>query len=78
MKRKTELNPFARLFLFIIGMAGAIILIIYSIRWEALPISFSAMGNDITIIAFAGILVLASIIFYTLIKSAILGEWKLD
>lgn len=73
-----KLHPFTRLMYFIIGMAGAIVLLVYSIRWEDLPFTFTLSGVNVTAWTMAGFLVLASMGFYTLLKSSLLGEWRLD
>lgn len=76
--KSKPIHPATRLLFFIIGMTGAVVLLVYSIRWEDLPFSFTLGGMNVTPWAMAGFLVLASIGFYTLIKSSLLGEWRLD
>lgn len=73
-----KINPVLRLIMFIIGMAGAVIMLVYSIRWEDIPIAFTLGGYNITVYAISGLLVMGGFAFHSLIKSGILGEYKLD
>lgn len=79
MAKKNKYLPFAqRLILLIVGLFGSCALIIYSLRWEDLGINIDVLGKDISQWFFAGMLVICGIIFSTLLKSALLGKWRLD
>lgn len=77
-KRKNNIDLPIRMISLIIGIIGSCFLIVYSFRWEDLGIGVDILGFDISKWFFAFLLVISGIIFSTLIKSALLGKWKLD
>lgn len=74
----TPLTPPKRLLIFSVGMLIAIILLVYSVNWDELPIQFVAVGQNVTIWVTAGLLVMTSIFTSTFIKTGIYGKWKWD
>lgn len=76
--KKSEYKPWVRVVYFIIGLGLLSALLLYSVRWEALPIRVVGLGQDITPYALASGLVLLSIFGGTLIKSALYGRFELD
>lgn len=78
MTKSKPVKPGIRVLAFMVGMGIAIFLIVYSIRWEDLPIQLTMAGSNVTPWAMAGIIVLFGIVAGTLIKSALLGKWRLD
>ena len=76
--RRVKLSSPMRVLAFIVGMTLAIGLLVYSIRWEDLPIQINMAGQDVTVYALAGFLVLIGIMAHTMIKSGLLGEMRLD
>lgn len=76
--RKKKLNPALRIFYLISGVFIASALIIFSFRWEDLPIRFTMAGLDITPYAMAPLVVLTGILASTLTKSAFLGKYEAD
>ena len=77
-KKKSKLELGKRLSILIFGSIGSMFIIVYSFRWEELGINADMIGFDVTKWFFAFLLVISGIIFSTLIKSGLLGEWKLD
>ena len=67
-----------RIGLFIIGIIGSMCLIIYSINYQDYDLIITAFGINITKWFFAFIIVILSIIFGTITKSALLGKYRLD
>lgn len=72
---KTKLDLPTRIIIIFIGFVGAISIILFG--WD---IDFNAefLGYPITKIFMASMIVILGIIFSSLIKSGILGKWKID
>jgi hypothetical protein len=68
---------YSRIFSIAIGLSIASLLLIYSVRWEALPIQFTIGAANVTPYFMAVALVIASLFAMTLIKSGIKGEYEL-
>lgn len=82
-KRKTnnqnkEMELIKRIALLIIGMGGLIILFIYSFDLSQSEIFVNIFGYNITTYFFAGLLIILGILFSTILKSGLLGKWRLD
>lgn len=77
-KQKSKLSPGRRVLYFTIGIILGSGLIVFSFQWNLLPFTITALGQDITAYALAGILVMVSVFAGTLIKSGLLGEVILD
>lgn len=76
--KNKDLPIWLRLGLIVFGLGGAIVLIVYSFRWEDLPFQITLASHDITPWAVAGYLVLMALVFNTALKSGLLGKWRLD
>ena len=77
-KQKARLTLGRRILYFTIGLVVASGLLVFSFQWNLLPFTITALGQDVTSYALAGILVIISIFAGTLIKSGLLGEVILD
>lgn len=77
-KRSKKLSLTMRLIYISFGVLVASMLILFSFRWEDLPITINSAGIDITPYALAPILVLTGILASSLTKSALIGEKELD
>jgi len=75
---KNKLDLGKRIAILTFGLIGSMFIIVYSIRWEELGFNTDMIGIDITKWFFAFMLVISGIIFSTLVKSGLLGQWKLD
>ena len=67
-----------RIALFFIGLAIAVFIFIFTFDYENLPFEISIIGYNITTVAFVSFIVLTSILSGSLIKSALLGKYRLD
>lgn len=74
--KKMELSH--RLILLITGMVGLIILFIYSLDLTQSEIFVNFFGYNITTYFLAMLLIILGILFSTLLKSGLLGDWRLD
>lgn len=78
MKQKLLSMP-KRLTVLIAGFVIAILLLIYSINWDTLGLNITFAGEiGITRWVLASIVVTMGIIASSLIKSGLIGKWKLD
>lgn len=75
---KKKLSIENRLALIITGLIGSMVLIVYSLEWVKNDIGFSFLGFDITEWTLAFITVVCGLLFATMLKSGLLGKWKLD
>ena len=75
---KSGFSPMARILLFVVGMALAVFLMLWVVNWNDLPFQFVVSGQVVTPYFMASLVVIAGILATTLIKSGILGKWKLD
>jgi len=71
-------NPLLRLILVIFGITGLVFIVLYSFNFDKLGFEFTALGYDITEIFVATIVILVGILFSTLFKSGIFGQWIVD
>ena len=60
------------------GLAIAVFLFIFTFDYETMPFKITTIGYDTTTIAFASFVILTGIIAGTLIKSGVLGKYRLD
>ena len=77
-KSYKEIGIFSRIGLFLIGLSIAVFLFIFSFDYETLPFQINAVGYNITTFAFATFVIITGIIAGTLIKSGVLGKYRLD
>jgi len=77
-KQKETLSPGMRTIYFIVGSVLATALVLFSFRWEDIGIGFEFVGTNINVVVFAFATVLVSIFAGTLLKSALLGQKRLD
>lgn len=77
-KQSGEIELFKRISLIIIGMTGLIILFIYSFDLSQTEIFVNIFGYNITTYFFACMLIILGILFSTVLKSGLLGKWRLD
>lgn len=78
MRHGKKIRPVTRIVIFIIGMTLAVFLLLYSFVWAEFPIQVTALGYNVTNIFMACMIVLLGIVAGTLIKSGVLGVWRLD
>lgn len=75
---KKELELSTRVIYLFVGLITASLLIVFSFRWEALPIRFTITGVDVTSYVVAPIIVLVGVLASTLTKSAFTGKYEID
>ena len=76
---KTKKMPMEkRIGLILIGLVGSMCLIVYSFSLNSNELGFNFMGYDISVWVFAFLTILLGLIFATMLKSGLIGKWKLD
>lgn len=78
VKQNKNINLFERIVLLVIGMGGLIVLFIYSYDFTETDLFINMFGYNITTYFFAGLLIILGLLFSTILKSGLLGKWKLD
>jgi len=78
MRHGQNLDPIVRIAVFSTGMALAVFLLLYSFKWAEFPIQVTAAGQNVTDVFMGVMVVLVGILGGTLIKSGLLGKWRLD
>lgn len=78
MKSRKIDSVFQRIVITGIGLTIAVFILLYSFRFTDFPVQVTMIGQNVTAIFMGVIIVLSGIVAGTLIKSGILGKWKLD
>lgn len=73
-----KLDPIKRIIYLGLGLAGLVVLLMYSFNFEKLPFQITIFNQDITTIILAVAMVVLGIIFSTLFKSGAKGKLELD
>jgi len=78
LPEKKKLSPISRMILFIAGLVMASSLIVYGITWNNVPMILSFLGIQINQWVIASLMVFIGILSASMMKSAILGTYRLD
>lgn len=71
------MNFLLRIIMFVIGYSIAVLFVVYSIRWEDLPV-VSMIGIDVTKWFIAILFVLVTFISGSMLTSSLKGKWSFD